>query len=500
SQYGNPFMAENVASLTRRQFLRHTGAGLGALTLGAAEVPKAREAVSSPFRQRGYYITFMRMPTYGLVAWKQILDAIQADGGNLLILWMGGGFRSRKFPITWKFNREHENIRHDFGRELVDAAQQRNIKVLLGFTPFGYDGVNQYSLERPELRAKKKDGQPTDEFGIYCWGWNLCPSRPESQRFMTEYVREMAFEFYPEADGLFVESSDYAICECADCRGKFFDREFEFVERISQEMWARNRDATVVVYPHYFSGSKVPGFEVAAATKPFDPRWGLCFTPHSAHLDAKLIQQARLSLWSDDSPALRDPAAIQRNAQRAQQAGVTGYVPSLEAFTYVPTHAEEGQTYLVGQRQIPLGFGWLNPGQIPYEELPIKVNRVAYREFSREPGLSFEAFKLRLGSSIFGSASSGEAVEDLLQLQRWLFQGRTWCQASPLTSPDRMRAMKGQGKLTPEKVLEYRLGLEEMKRMSDRHAASQNAGSRELHRILQWILARWKGINADLLR
>ena len=70
---------------------------------------------------------------------------------------------------------------------------------------------------------------------------------------MREYVREMAFEFYPEADGLMIESSDYAICHCTRCRGQFFEREFEFVDAISREAWARNRDAMVTVYPHYFS-------------------------------------------------------------------------------------------------------------------------------------------------------------------------------------------------------------------------------------------------------
>ena len=28
-----------------------------------------------PFAHRGYYLTFMRMPTYGLPAWKQTIDA-----------------------------------------------------------------------------------------------------------------------------------------------------------------------------------------------------------------------------------------------------------------------------------------------------------------------------------------------------------------------------------------------------------------------------------------
>ena len=77
-------------------------------------------------------------------------------------------------------------------------------KVLLGFTPFGYDGVNQYALEHPELKAIGKDGKPVAPFGIGCWGYNLCPSRPESQRFMLEYVREM-LRSYPNADGLLIE-------------------------------------------------------------------------------------------------------------------------------------------------------------------------------------------------------------------------------------------------------------------------------------------------------
>ena len=35
--------------------------------------------------------------------------------------------------------------------------------VLLGFTPFGYDGVNQYALEHPELKAVGKDGKKIDK-------------------------------------------------------------------------------------------------------------------------------------------------------------------------------------------------------------------------------------------------------------------------------------------------------------------------------------------------
>src|SRR5947209_16961456 len=106
-----------------------------------------------PFSQRGYYITFMRMPTYDLADWKRIVDGIHDDGGNTLLLWVGGAFRSAKYPITWRYNADHENVRKDFVRDLIAHAHTKRIKVLLGFTPFGYDGVNRYPLEHPELRA-----------------------------------------------------------------------------------------------------------------------------------------------------------------------------------------------------------------------------------------------------------------------------------------------------------------------------------------------------------
>jgi len=316
---------------TRRQFLQAAAIGAGAVL--TVPRPTLAAAPDGSFADRGYYITFMRMPTYDLAQWKQAIDCIRGDGGNLLLLWMAGAFRSKKFPITWKFNAEHKNVRNDFGRDLIAYAHGKGIRVLLGFTPFGYDGVNQYPIEHPELKARKPDGGEVDEFGIYCWGHNLCPSKRESQRFMLEYVREMLFDFYPEADGLLIESSDYGVCHCADCKGHFFEREFQFVRTISNDVWARRHDATVVVFPHYFSGAKnLPGLGVAAAGEEFDARWSLVFTPHSAPPDAKLIRQARSSLWWDDSPSLHGPEQVRNGARRARSLGVSGYVPSLEAF------------------------------------------------------------------------------------------------------------------------------------------------------------------------
>jgi hypothetical protein len=450
------------------------------------------------FTERGYYITFMRMPTYDLADWRRIIDGIRDDGGNTLLLWVAGAFRSEKYPITWRYNRDHENIRKDFVGDLIDHAHEKGVKILLGFTPFGYDGVNQYPLEHPELRAVGIDGKPTASFGIGCWGYNLCPSKPESQRFMMEYAREMIAR-YPNADGLMIESSDYAICHCKDCGARFFEREFDFVKRISEEFWARNPAATILVYPHYFSGAEVPGFGVKGAKLPFDPRWSLMFTPHSAHPEPSLIKQAKSSVWSDDSPARRRPADIRANARRAREEGMSGYVPSLEAFTFIARDAEEGQGWLKGKRQVPLGFGWLKPDEPPYDELPIRVNRIAYREFSRDPDLSIERFKDVLGREVFGKEAAPQAVEDLLTLQAIFNDERTWCQPSPLTSPERVRAMAVRGELTPSRRAEYRAALERLRNLEARHDDPESEGTRELRRIARWVLARWGNAERSLL-
>ena len=73
-----------------------------------------------------------------------------------------------------------------------------------------------------------------NEFGIGSRGWNLCPAKAESQRFMRDYIDEMVFDFYPNADGLMIESSDYGICHCKACSPRSFDKELAFVSGVSR--------------------------------------------------------------------------------------------------------------------------------------------------------------------------------------------------------------------------------------------------------------------------
>jgi hypothetical protein len=483
--------------LTRRQFVAFAAAAASA----GRPAARLRAAVQPVFRERGYYLCFMRMPTFGLRVWKQILDDAAVDGANTLILWMAGAFPSKKYPVTWQWARDHQNVRSDFGRQLIAHAHRRGLRVLLGSTPFGYDGVNQLPLEKPELKATGPDGQPVAEFGIGCWGWNLCPAKAESQRFMHEYVREMAFEFYPEADGLFIESSDYAICHCSECGPRFFDHEFDFVRRISNDLWGRRPDATVVVYPHYFSGAKLRfgSAEATAARQPFDPRWTLFFTPHSAALEPSLIAKARGAWWWNEAPSRFDVAKIRAGVRKARDAKCTGYVPSLECYSYVPTRAEFGEPWLVGRRQVPFGFGWLTEGANPYRELPVRAIRLAWRELTVDPDLSDADLRARMGRELFGRDWQAAEVDDLFFLLQVFNTDRDWAVPGALTTPALVRDRAEHGRLDAGKRGELRAQLKEVRAMVERYRDAHGGGARELRRIARWLADQWAAENAPIL-
>ncbi len=492
-------MNQIITKMNRRHFV--TTVATGVVALVQSELAHGAEP-RHVFQQRGYYLCFMRMPTFGLPEWREILDDAASDGANTIILWLGGAFRSKKFPITWQWAKDHENVKRDFTRQLISHAHRRGIEVLLGFTPFGYDGVNQYPIEHPDLKAAGPDGKPVAEFGIGCWGWNLCPAKVESQRFMREYLRELAFEYYPEADGLFIESSDYAICHCDQCGPKFFDQEFAFVRDISNDVWARKPDATVVVYPHYFSGAKLRfSFAEATASKqPLDPRWTLFFTPHSAALEPTLIAKARGAWWWNEAPSRFDVAGIRNGVRKARDAKCSGYLPSLECYSYVMTRTEWNEPWLVGKRQVPFGFGWLKAGANPYRELPARAIRFIFRELTANPDLPDDELHTRLGREIFGRDWQPAQVDDLLFLFQVLNTDRNWSVPGALTTPGLVRSRSERGRLDEKKCTQLREQLSRVRAIAARNGDAKQSGARELHRITQWLSDQWTSENTALLK
>jgi hypothetical protein len=451
-----------------------------------ATVLAAAAATNQPFAIRGYYTTFMRMPTFGLPEWKQMIDGMKEDGANFLILWTAGGFRSKAFPITWQYNAGHKNVEHDYARELIDYAHTKGIKVMLGFTPFAYDGVNQYPLEHPELKATQKNGQPAHLWGMHAWGYNLCPAREASQKFMRAYVREMFLEFYPNADGLLIESSDYAICYCADCGGKYFDHEFAFVRQISDDVWRAKGDALIFVYPRYFSTNQVPEFSVSGARQKFDPRWSFMFTPHSAPIHDELAKQARSSLYWNDGLTIGTPSKIRDGARLTRQRGLSGYITSCEPFSCI-----DGPPGSNKPRQKPFHMAWLRDGEMPLNELPVRVNRAAYREWTRQPALADSAFHEILGRELFGSNTDAQRIQDVLFVQDSWFNEANWFKSPSLHRPADLKQQAGREKWPAVRMQPYLDRVKQLREIERRYAASNSVAERQLHDVSAWIVRQW---------
>ena len=315
---------------------------------------------------------------------------------------------------------------------------------------------------------------------------------------MLEYAREMAFDFYPNADGVLLESSDYNVCRCSECGPAYYQREFAFVRRFSDELWARKPNAMILVYPHYFTGKKAnagTAIEAEAARFPFDPRWTLFFTPHSAHIDPDLLKQARTSIFSDDGPSLGTPASIAQGVRTTLERGISGYVPSFEPMCYItpPQEAREGQP--AGKRLKPLGFDWLPDGAMPLRELSVRLQRFAYREFTHDPKLSPPAFRKKIAVEFFNNPEAAREADDLLFLQECVNYGRGWTHSSPLVQPELLKAAARRENWPLERLGTYEDRLQRLREIGTRYQQAKTSPEKEMQRIVLFILDRWKGID-----
>ena len=442
-------------------------------------------AATEPFKIRGYYTIFSRNQEFGLDQWRRVMDAFAEDRVNLLLLWIGGAFRSRKFPITWQYNQRHPNVRQDFARALIDHAHTRGIRVLLGLTPFAYDGVNQYPIEHPKLKATGQDGRPVPLKGIHSWGYNLCPSRSESMRFMLDYTRELCFDFYPNADGLFLESSDYAVCHCDKCGDHYYDREYAFVTRIAEEVWRANKNANVMIYPQYFSKVRFADLKVASRTGGVDPRFSLFFARPEL-VDRDLISKVRSAVYWDEL-VRHDVPTIRESCRQSVRYGVSGYVPSLEINANFIEHPEWFSYQKVGETIRALDCRWCLPEENPIDDPMTFVTRFAFREFSLDPELSLDGFRARLATRLRLPDESYAAL--LIELHSVVQKDRQFASIGLIAYPEKLKQRVAAGKAPAD---QYRKILERLTEMRATLAkAPPNDTLTRTRRAVDWILSQW---------
>ncbi|GLY83777.1 twin-arginine translocation signal domain-containing protein [Actinoallomurus iriomotensis] len=492
---------------SRRDILKFSGAAsaaglLGGTTAGRAAAQSrpaqaaARQPMSTPppgIGSRGYYITFCRIPTAGYDTWRSIFDTFADDGIQHVIMWMGGAFRSRKYPITWEYNRHHANVRHDFVGRLIDYAHTRGVKVLLGFTPYTYDGTNQYALERPDLKGVQANGKLARLQGIDSWGYNLDPTKADARTFMLNYAREMYFDFYPNADGLLIESSDIDICVGGACGGAshYYELEYEFVRQISEDVWAHDPDAQILIHPNYFTGGS------NGTDKPYDPRWGLIFSPWTVNLD--LVKRASYSYYFDLDVISQSPPYMKASARYVRDHGFAGYLPSQEFFTFVPKHPEIGEPGIVGRQLHPFGIDVIGLDANPYVDPLVSVNRIAYREYMRDPDLSDAEFRAVLGRSVFGDTATDQDIDDLMFLHDCFYWNKSLFSPSAQADPSVLRDNLERGLLGIADLRKIQNGLDALPAVARRVTASRNPRVRALGEHAALMRRNWDPGSRHLL-
>lgn len=440
-----------------------------------------------------YYLTFCRIPTLGLEAWKAAFRDFAHDEIDVVVLWLGGGFKSVKYPITWQYNADHRNVQENFVGELIDYAHTLGIKVLLGFTPYNYDGTNQYYLERPDLKGTQASGKIMPILGIHSWGYALDPSKADARTFMLEYAREMYFDFYPNADGLMIESADIEVPSGGgSAETRYYELEYEFSKQLSDEVWAHNPDAEIIVYPHYFKGKGL--------SYPWDDRWTLTFNDWAAPLDAELIAQASKTLYFDLNLVHGLPLALQESTRKVRSNGVEMYGASHEFFTFDSVRPEFLEWANVNRSLRPFGFSHLSREENPYSDPIIAVNRVAMREFSNDPDLSSDGFREAVGRELLDASGSEKVVDDLLYLHECYYWKRTFFQAGPVADPGAMHDLLERGQLSFDDMARISELLDGVPAVRERLAGASGERARALAAHADHVLAAWSETDRTYLR
>jgi len=185
---------------------------------------------------------------------------------------------------------------------------------------------------------------------------------------------------------------------------------------------------------------------------------------------------------------------------------MTGFVPSLEPFSYVMPREEFGAGG-AGERIVQLGFDWMPPKKMSLNELPARVQRLAYREFTKNPKLEMAEFRKVVVREFFERVKGGEAdaeasakeieglVDDLLFLQSCVNYQRVWSRASPLVDPEQYERKAHDAKWRETNRAEYARRLEQLRKMAKLRETKNGATDGtilEMLKIAEFIVRRWE--------
>ena len=120
----------------------------------------------------------------------------------------------------------------------------------------------------------------------------------------------------------------------------------------------------------------------------------------------------------------------------------------------------------------------------------MRVSRIAYREFSKNPDLSMSHFKSLPGREVFGDKSSEQHVADLLMVQQYFRLERSWALPSPVVEPLRVKHFAATGQLPEDRKADLKQAVENMRAMAKRYAGGKGSEG-ELAAAAKRVADQW---------
>jgi hypothetical protein len=154
-------------------------------------------------------------------------------------------------------------------RRIIDHAHKRGLKLYIGGALGGWCGTRFITNSQPDTM---KTGAATH---------SLCPSHPLVRRRLIDYYTEM-FDALPQADGIFIESTDEdGACQCPACSQlideygsrQFGQAQLSLLREIAASVWRTHPHARLAYTIGYNEHGNDPAYYEVVRQMSSDPRF-----------------------------------------------------------------------------------------------------------------------------------------------------------------------------------------------------------------------------------
>ena len=346
---------------------------------------------------------------YTAADWETVFQSFAHDGVDTVYFWVSGHFPSKQFPQAYKCKNVFDGKLYDTTEEtqigtvqdlndIVGSAHKLGLKIYLGGALGGWCGTQFLTnLEPDTLKIGPKEP-------------SLCPSNPKCRKALVEYYQEI-FAAIPEADGLFIESTDeIGECKCDLCSKpvdalgskQFGQSQLSLCQEIMSAVWRDHPQAHLAYTVGYQEHVKDVAYYSLIKRLSEDPRFewmearnSWSFPGPSGEVRPASFFSKKFMHWNQDANTTLE--TIIGNAKRAKGEGMCGLV------TCFSPGFDKGVFY----KDIP----------IPTDALPHALTGFVYREATWSPDLTVKEMHDLAQRRFFGKEAPKNLSDDLWKLR-----------------------------------------------------------------------------------